>query len=103
MTSVVYGLVMNRDGGCLMRGVTPCRGRPHWHHRVKVEHGGPSIVANGATLCDHHHTRVHAAQPETVGRGLLLTRHDNPATTPVMLYDGRRVLLTADGRYEEAT
>lgn len=97
-----YGLVMNRDGGCVLRGVTPCAGRLHWHHRQQVKHGGPSTVANGVTLCDRHHKRVHDARPETTGRGLLLTRYDEPALTPVTLSDGRTVWLTTEGTYREA-
>lgn len=97
-----YGLVMNRDGGCLLRGHGRCSGRLHWHHRRQVCHDGPSTVSNGASLCDRHHKRVHDAQPETVGRGLLLTRHDDPAQVPVTLPDGRVVLLNDDGDYLKA-
>lgn len=103
VTSRVYGTVMNRDRACIAHPLfgSACSGRAVWHHRRKVEHGGPSTVSNGVRLCHRHHDLVHRMQHLARELGLLLRRDDDPASVPVTLHDGRRVLLTESGEYEE--
>jgi hypothetical protein len=48
-----------RDGGCSHPG---CGAPPQWtnaHHLVHWADHGPSNLANGALLCERHHTIVH--------------------------------------------
>ncbi|SES40258.1 protein of unknown function [Pedococcus cremeus] len=48
-----------RDGGCTYPG---CGAPPQWtdaHHLVHWADLGPSDLANGALLCERHHTIVH--------------------------------------------
>lgn len=102
VTPEVYQAVMRRDRACVASpavfGVA-CQGRTHWHHRLPVEHGGPSTVPNGLRLCARHHDRVHRYRELARGLGLLVARGEDPALTPVQLWDGRVVLLTAAGDY----
>lgn len=49
-----------RDGGCTYPG---CTMPPQWcdaHHVDWWSRGGSSDIANGALLCQRHHTRVHS-------------------------------------------
>ena len=50
---------MVRDGGCVFPG---CDVPPSWvdlHHVLHWEHGGPTELANLASLCRHHHGVTH--------------------------------------------
>ncbi len=104
VTPEVYALVMDRDRACVAHCLfgAACSGRAVWHHRLPVEKGGPSTVSNGVRLCQRHHDRVHTYRHTAYSLGLLLAPADaDPSQVPVTLTDGRRVLLTGDGRYEE--
>lgn len=49
----------NRDGGCVFPG---CDSPPSWvdaHHVVHWAHGGPTDLANIASLCRYHHGVTH--------------------------------------------
>lgn len=104
----VYAAVMRRDGDCLLRGSTvsafavPCSGDHQWAHRRAVTYGGPSAASNGTRLCVRHHARVDGVyRAEARALGLHLRRHDDPASTPVTLADGRVVYLDDEGNYRE--
>jgi hypothetical protein len=48
-----------RDGGCVFPG---CDAPPSWtdaHHVLHWQHGGPTDLANLASLCRHHHGVSH--------------------------------------------
>ena len=103
VTPEVYAKVMQRDRACVASALfnKACGGREVWHHRLPLEHGGKSTVSNGIRLCWLHHHRVHTFQNLAQEAGLLLRRGQEPSQVPVTLWDGRRVLLSEDGRYEE--
>lgn len=98
---------MRRDGWCLLNGIVTvhfdvtCRGRHQWHHRLPVEHGGPSVVANGVRVCERHHDRIGSYRTFARANGWLLRPGENPSQVPVTLWNGRRVLLRDDGTYED--
>jgi hypothetical protein len=106
VTPEVYEAVFRRAGGrCEIGPKTypyACSGGAHWHHRLPLEHGGLSGVSNGLLVCATHHMVIHSVYPHLGKRNGWLIRRGGPAATPVLLPDGRWVLLTGDGQYEEA-
>jgi hypothetical protein len=104
VTAPVHGAVMARDRACVAR--VRCDGQAwglRWHHRLPVEHGGPSTISNGLAVCDACHHWIHNQYPaEARENGWLVDRRDDPAAVPVLLPGGRRVLLTDDGWYADA-
>ncbi|WP_426571433.1 DUF222 domain-containing protein [Aquihabitans sp. McL0605] len=73
-----------RDGGCVFPG---CSAPFDWceaHHLTPYEDGGPTLLANLATLCSHHHHLVHEG-------GWTLWRHT----------DGHLHLVKPDGSHVE--
>ena len=78
----------------------------HIHHRRPRGMGGTSREdtnhpSNLLVVCPACHTWIEANRLAALELGYLVRQHDNPATVPVVTPWGR-VLLTADGRYEEA-
>lgn len=102
----VYEALVRRAGGRCELGTLGyrslgCQGRVHAHHRLPVQFGGRSVVTNLGLLCAKHHHFVHNWPGDGAGYGWLVGRRADPSQVPVTLGDGRRVLLTDDGRYEE--
>jgi hypothetical protein len=65
-------------GGCAFPG---CDRPPSWteiHHPEQWRHGGPTSVANGIPLCQHHHMAVH-------NNGWNITRHVTASGTDYWL------------------
>ena len=57
----LYRAVVIRDGHCRWPGCD----RPGWqcdvHHVIRREHGGPTVIENGALFCKfHHHRGAHS-------------------------------------------
>lgn len=63
--------------------------------RPEINHG----LANMACLCRSCHFKCEARDSEMARRGLWLFSWEDPATVPVILFDGRTVLLNPDGGY----
>lgn len=108
--------VTARSGGrCEMRIPGVCLGRAtNWCHRIAEGQGGPWLASNGIAGCGsgnatgchgwtHQHPDLAKANgwivPPTYrlveGRRVLVPA----AEFPMLLWDGRRVLLDDDGRY----
>jgi hypothetical protein len=51
--------LVRRDAGCSYPGCTVPADWCEAHHVTWWSRGGPTSVANGALLCQRHHTRVH--------------------------------------------
>lgn len=111
----VVALVLERDGHACVRCGKPNTGQRGWdwsiQHRVARGAGGSSrpeisSPANLIVLCGSATTGCHlyAESRTTEGRenGWWLWRNTDPESVAVLLYDGRRVFLTADGRYVDA-
>lgn len=82
-------------------------GRFQLHHRLPRRLGGsrrPEVaaVSNLVLLCDFCHAAVESHRIAATTAGLLLPAGAIPEREPVLLRGGRKVLLTPDGRYEEA-
>lgn len=82
-------------------------GRFAVHHRLPRRLGGsrrPDVasVSNLLLLCEPCHLTVESLRAVSYAHGLLLPDGADPASVPVLLRGTRRVLLTTDGRYEEA-
>jgi 5-methylcytosine-specific restriction endonuclease McrA len=78
------------------------------HHRLMRSHGGRDELPNLVALHPSCHTvapgSVHQDTGAAYVRGLLLTGFGrDPRTAPLTLSEGRPVLLTYDGRYEDVT
>lgn len=72
------------------------------HHRKLRSQGGGHGVENLLALCHGcHHDRVHAHPVEARERGWIVPSGGDPAARAVLLWDGRTVRLTVDGRYDE--
>lgn len=76
-------------------------------HRVARGQGGRNEFPNMVTLCGSAtspgcHWLCEQRDAEMAARGLWLRSGADPGKAPVVLWTGRAVLLTADGRYEEA-
>jgi hypothetical protein len=72
-----------RDNGCRYPGCT----RPHgWtvrHHVIHWKDGGPTVITNIVSLCDHHHHVVHPPGWTATfdGHTLTITRPDGTHVT----------------------
>lgn len=83
-----------------------------FHHRQPRGMGGSTVETNGperllllcgdATSPGGCHQMVESQRALAYANGWLVRRPTDPATVPVELWHGRR-LLTTDGRYEEAS
>jgi hypothetical protein len=101
-------LVFTRAGGrCEKTGVEVAYSSFACHHRKLKSQGGSDGPENRGCLS----TDAHTAGPDAVHRnpraaqrdGWIVLSTEDPAKLSVLLYDGRRVHLTADGRYEPAS
>ena len=61
------------------------------------------LVCGTATTPDGCHQLIESQRALAYTNGWLVRRCTDPATVPVLLHDGRRVLLTDDGQYQETT
>ena len=78
-----------------------------WHHRSPRGMGGVSndwtgLASNGLLLCRACHRWVEQHRDEAYEHGWLVPIGGEPGEVPVLLHDGRRVLLDADGSYRPA-
>jgi len=73
------------------------------HHRKLRKHGGPDHITNLIALCSPCHNiapdSVHQNPAKSYEAGYLVKSWDDPASCPVVLDNGSRVLLTDDGEY----
>jgi 5-methylcytosine-specific restriction endonuclease McrA len=89
--------VFNRAGwlceGCgRKRYLTP-------HHRKLLSQGGMDAAENLLALCKRCHDWAHEHVAESVRNGRIVPSWADPAERPVLLHDGRKVLLTPTGGY----
>lgn len=113
VTPETYDLVVRRSGASCEAplDVHPgdrCRGLLHVHHRLPVSWGGKPDVANLLHLCESVHSWAHNHPVAAITWGLLVPRREgqrpsDPSRYPVVVADGRRVLLTDAGQYREVT
>lgn len=109
-----------RAGRALVRSTVYRRAREHCEgcgaylhftdmegsHRLAESQGGQYSVVNVLALCSSCHRTgrdaVHARpRGPALERGMRCLSTEDPAVTPVVLWDHRRVLLTAAGGYLE--
>lgn len=79
----------------------------HMHHRRPRGMGGTRDKlahrpSNLLSLCGECHRLVEMNRQAALHAGLLVRQGVDPPSVPVLLADGRWVLLTDDGRYEPA-
>lgn len=74
------------------------------HHRKLRSRGGEDAVENFVALHHKCHNMatdsVHSNPAIATKEGFMVSTYSNPAECPVTLPDGRSVILTTDGRYE---
>lgn len=114
----VRAVVLARSGGrCEVAADPACRARGRsltsvvgasQHHRLPGRMGGSKrasvhqatnllqVCGSGTTGC---HGWIESNRTVSLCNGWLLHGRENPETRPVLLHDGRRVVLTADGGY----
>ncbi len=70
----------------------------HVHHRIRRSQGGRDEPQNLVTLCQIHHSWVHANPMAARREGLLLSRGTDPATVPIdhHMFPAGPVLLGPD-------
>ena len=106
----VRRLVHAREGFCCASCGIAVTGIPHsLQHRVARGMGGTSrpeinalpnlVLLCGSATSPGCHRRAEDRDPGMRERGFWLRSHEDPAVVPVTLWDGRRVLLGADGSY----
>ena len=100
---MLRALVLERSRGRCECCGDPLHGRVEVHHRKLRSQGGPDAAENLLVLRASHHAHAHGQPTYSYDRGLLVHCADDPATAPLLLHGRRRVLLTTDGRYEEAS
>jgi 5-methylcytosine-specific restriction endonuclease McrA len=103
--AAIRALVLLRTDRCEACGQPFGAASPHLHHRRRrgPGGGGQHTPDNLVAL----HAQCHVVAPEAVhqrpdwarSRGLILRGREDPATTPVVLSSGRRVLLDPDGPF----
>lgn len=71
------------------------------HHRKLRSQGGTDDVVNLVRLHHGCHNSAHLNPQWAKENGWIVPAEADPASTPIVMYDGRRVLLTADGGYLE--
>lgn len=70
------------------------------HHRKLRSQGGGHEITNLVALCPACHRRCHDKRLRAINRGLIVPSFGNPEARPVVLHDGRTVLLTEAGTYD---
>ena len=103
MSNLRQTLWLRCDGYCERCGI---RLDNAWamHHRKLKSRGGKNEIMNVLAL--HHHCHnlgtdsVHLAPEKATEAGYLVSSWENPQVVPVTLGDGRKVLLTDDGKYQ---
>jgi len=73
------------------------------HHRKLRSQGGLDTPDNLLAVCRRSHAAIHANPAMAYAQGRLLRSWQDPAATPVRLWDGRLVLLTPEGGYSVRT
>jgi hypothetical protein len=96
---------LRADRGCEGCGIGLAIWQMEPSHRRAASQGGSYTPSNICCLCASCHrtgrNAVHRRpKGEALRRGLRLLRHEDPASTPVELWDGRRVRLDDRGGYE---
>lgn len=75
------------------------------HHRKLRKQGGKDDITNLVALCSTCHNiapdSVHQNPQRSYDTGMLVPSFGDPAAWPLHLYDGRVVLLTTEGTYQE--
>ena len=72
------------------------------HHRKLLSQGGRDEITNMLSLCSICHDEVHDEPTDSMVNGWIVPSYGDPAAEPVLLFDGRKVLLTDAGGYELA-
>jgi hypothetical protein len=109
----VRARVLDRDlFGCAYCGNGPSARavsglRLEVHHRLPLGRGGNDDIRNLVTTCGLGnaagcHRLMDLERPEAVRRGFVIPTGGDPATTPLLLWDGRLVLLDGHGQYVRA-
>lgn len=70
------------------------------HHRQRRREGDHG-AANLLVVCRRCHREIEEERLVSVAAGWIVHSCDQPAERPVLLHDGRRVLLNRAGTYEE--
>ena len=72
-----------RDGGCRYPGCTRPHGWTQAHHVIHWKDGGPTVITNIVSLCDHHHHVVHLPGWTATfdGHTFTVTKPDNTQVT----------------------
>lgn len=76
----------------------PLRNTGQRHHRKLRSQGGDDRLSNLLLLLPEHHARVHREPRASMAAGLIVRSVADPTTTPLVRDDGRRWLLTDDGK-----
>lgn len=100
----VRGLGKKRSQGfCEIGG--RCRAT-HLHHR-KFRRFGDHRIQNALHVCGWHHAFIHGDNGGSIAAsrdaGWIVRGHADPATIPVLIACGARVLLDGQGCYQDAT
>jgi len=72
------------------------------HHRKLRSQGGQDTPDNLLAVCRRSHDAIHRSPVTARAFGRLVASWQDPLWEPVRLWDGRLVLLTAEGGYERA-
>ncbi len=103
--AVLRQAVLGRAGGLCERCGTDLRPLPWWecHHRKLKSQGGGDWIDNLLALCPDCHngrpTSAHRSVTEARHNGWIVPSWADHETVPVLLHDGRRVLLDRRGGY----
>lgn len=94
-------LLARAGGRCERCGVPVVFETFQAHHRKLRSQGGGHELSNLTCLCPGCHTTAHAGPLAAQAGGWIVPSHGHPVSRPVHLWDGRLVLLTPDGGYED--
>ncbi|MGV9540880.1 hypothetical protein ACWDSF_06105 [Nocardia beijingensis] len=106
-SATVKATIGARSGG-LCELFVGCGAAVQYHHRAPRGAGGTSLpwvnqAANGLHVCRRHHDFIEAQRALAYAKGWLVARNGSLTAAEVpVLYRGRWVLLTDDGRVEPA-
>ncbi|MCW2757003.1 MAG: hypothetical protein JWO46_749 [Nocardioidaceae bacterium] len=96
-------LYARAGGRCEHRGCSLDELGMQAHHRKLRSQGGLHGLENLTALCPPCHETVHAAPTAAVLLGFIVPSTVDPSERPLLLHDGRLVLLTSAGDYELVT